>query len=335
MELREPSRPTQSLETDRAVRWLLVLVVVLLVGLYVYLLYQPGKSSGQGSGAERSREVAAKLQAAGALDEAAALYEDYLTAADPPTGQRARIAFSLGTNYMQSGQYEKALRWFYEAETLGAGELSDELSSRIVHCLERTGRHHAAQTALDSRTQLQPDATKRPETDPVVARIGQTEIRRSEVERALDDLPPELAGDFSTPTGQQELLKKYVADELLWRKAVKLEYDRDPEVARRHAWALKQLAVARFVEVEVVGKIEVDETDLRNFFAASRDRYAAPSGEGEEKKEVSFDQARPLVERDYRVMKMQSAYGELIDSELATQDVEIFPERMGVESLGQ
>jgi len=325
MELREPPRPIQSPRTDTAARWLLVVIVVLLVGLFVYLLLQPGKGSGQPWGAERSREVAAKLQAAGALDEAAVLYEDYMVAANPPAGERARIAFSLGTNYMQSGQYDKALRWFYEAETLGAGELGDELSSRIVHCLERLGRHHAAQAALKNRAQLQPDATKRPETDPVVARIGQTEIRRSEVERTLDDLPPELAGNFSTPAGQQELLKKYVADELLWRKAVKLEYDRDPEVERRQAWALKQLAVARFVEVEVLGKIDVDEADLRNFFEANRDRY---------EKEVSFDQARPLVERDYRLMKMQSAYDDLIDTELATQEVEMYPERMGEEALG-
>jgi hypothetical protein len=229
---------------------------------------------------------------------------------------------------MQSGDYEKALRWFYEAETLGAGDLSDELSSRIVHCLERLGRHHAAQAALENRVQMDGEGVRRAEDDPVVARVGQTQIHRSEVMRALDSLPPEVASSFATPEGQQELLKKYVADELLWRQAVKLEYDRDPEVARRQAELLKQLAVARFVEKEVLDKIQVDEADLQNYFAANRDRYQQ-SQDGAEGGEVTFDQVRQLVERDYQLVKMQSAYNDLIDTEMSTQDVELFPERMG------
>ena len=44
---------------------------------------------------------------------------------------------------------------------------------------------------------------------------------------------------------------------------------------------------------------------------------------------------RPLVERDYRLMKMQSVYDELIDTELATQDVEMYGEKMGREAVGQ
>jgi tetratricopeptide (TPR) repeat protein len=229
---------------------------------------------------------------------------------------------------MQSGDYEQALRWFYETEILGAGDLSDELSSRIVHCLERLGRHHAAQAALENRVEMDPQGVRRAEDDPLVARVGQTQIHRSEVMRALDSLPPEVASNFATPEGQQELLKKYVADELLWRQAVKLEYDRDPEVTRRQTEVLKQLAVARFVEKEVFDKIQVDDADLRNYFAANRDRYQQ-SQDGAETQEVTFDQARQQVERDYQMFKMSSAYNELIDTELSTQDVELFPERMG------
>ena len=79
---------------------------------------------------------------------------------------------------------------------------------------------------------------------------------------SLDELPPELAQSITGPEQRQEFLRKYVADELLWRKAQKLEYDRDDEVLRRHAALLKQLAVTAFVEQEVVRKIEVDEEDL-------------------------------------------------------------------------
>ena len=327
MELREAPRPDVSRSADGSVRWLLVAVLLSIAGLFVWLVFGAGTSKLDPSEAERHREVAAKLQAAGALDEAATLYESYLEEGGVPADKRARIAYSLGTNYMQSAQFDKALRWFYEAETLGAGDLGDELSSRIVHCLERLGRHHAAQAALESRVQLETDEVKRPGDDPIVARIGQTEIRRSQVDRALDSLPPEIVSQFSTAEGKQELLKKYVADELLWQKAVKLEYDRDPEVERRQTEVLKQLAVTRFVEKEVLEKIIVDEADLRNYFAANRDRYNQSRPEGETG-EVSFEEVRQLVERDYQMIKMQSAYNGLIESELSAQGVELFPEKM-------
>ena len=327
MELREAPRADRSREGETLNRWLLVLVVLLLVGTMLWLVFGQASSGRDAGTAERHREVAAKLQAAGALDEAAELYASYLENGAVAVEKRARIAYSLGTNYMQSGQFDKALRWFYETESLGAGELADELSSRIVHCLERLGRHHAAQAAMESRVQLEADPVRRSDEDPVVARIGQTEIRRSQVDRALDALPPEIASRFSTPEGREELLRKYVADELLWQKAVKLEYDRDPEVQQRQTEVLKQLAVTRFVEKEVLEQITVDQSDLRNYFEANRARYEQQGVEGEAQ-EVDFDQVRQVVERDYQMLKMQSAYNDLIDSELSAQDVELFPERM-------
>lgn len=328
MDLREPPRTPDRRPTDAVTRWLLMIVMVLLAGLWLWLYLGRGATSQDQAAAARSREVAARLQAAGALDEAAVLYAAYLRDAGAGDDQRARIAYSLGANYLESGQYDKALRWFYETEALGAGDLGDELSSRIVHCLERLGRHHAAQEVLENRVRLDAGDVRRPESDPVVARVGQTEIHRSEVLHALDSLPPEMASQFTTLEGQTELLRKYVADELLWRKAVKLEYDRDPAVTGRQTELLKQLTVTRFVEKEVLDRIEMDEGDLENYFAANRDRYQESAQEGESEP-VTLEKVRPLVERDYQMVKMQAAYSELIDTELATQDVELFPERMG------
>ena len=45
-------------------------------------------------------------------------------------------------------------------------------------------------------------------------------------------------------------------------------------------------------------------------------------------KEKPYDEVRAAVERDYRRMKMQSSYQELISQQLSTGDVEIFAEAM-------
>ena len=334
LELREPPRPSSSPTAGGAVRWLLVvnLALVAAVGALVWLRTGPHAAAAAGNAAA-ARQVAAKLQTAGALDEAAALYGDYLADAAEPAEARAKIAYTLGADYLEAGQYEKALRWFYEADTLGAGPLHDELDRKIVTTLERLGRPRAAQAALAARVRLdRPDDAQHAADDPVVAKIGEREIHRSEVDRALDDMPPEMARAFSGGS-PADLLRRYVADELMYRKAQKLGYDRDPDVVRRREALGKQLAVARFLDREVVGKISADDVDLQSYFTAHRDRYqqAADNGGKGKGKEVTFEQARPMVERDYRLAKAQEAYQKLIDSELSGGDVQLFAEKMGGE----
>ncbi len=328
MELREPPRTPPTSAPSRLPGWLLAAHLAALAGLGALVWLRTARVGPDPGAAETLRQVAAKLKAAGALDQAAALYGEYLTVSDEPAAARARIAFSLGTTYLEAGRPGEALRWFYEAETLGPGDLGEELDRKIVHTLERLGRVHAAQAALGARVRLAPaadEAVRRSAEDPVVARIGGEEIHRSEVERALDPLGPEAAQAWKNPELRQELLRRHVAEELLWRRAQKLEYDQDPEVRRQVAALARQVAVARFVEREVAARIAVDEADLRNFYAAHRDRYRP--GEGQEP--PPLERVRREVERDYRLSKLQAAYQQLVDSELAAQEVEIFPERMG------
>ena len=104
-------------------------------------------------------------------------------------------------------------------------------------------------------------------------------------------------------------------------------------MVRRQEALAKQLAVAAFLDREVVQKIAADEVDLKSFFEAHKARYQQAAGgggkSGKGAQEVTFEQARPQVERDYRLAKAQEAYQKLIDSELAGGDVQLFPERMG------
>lgn len=323
MELRPPPSPQSAPARDRVVRGLLIINLIGILALAGISLRRSGGSpAGAPRSAEQAREVASKLKSAGALDEAAALYEVYLDNTEAPPETRASVAYSLGSTYLDSGRYERALRWFYEAESMGVGELRDQLAKKVVHTLERLGRYHSAKAVLDSRVALDPGAPSaaRSPDDPVVARIGDEEIYRSQVLRLLDDLPPEAAAQLGSPAQRGELLKKYVADELLWRKAVKLEYDKDPQVRRSYEALLKQLAISKLVEQDVMANIEVDPADLQNFFEANRERY--------EKEGETLEQMPPQVERDYRMTKVQTAYQEVIDSELATEAVELFPERM-------
>ncbi len=341
MELRQPpqvddldSRPTGA---DQIARILMTANLLAVLGLAAVLLFWPSGSvapwrSGDGD-LDQLRQVASKLKAAGALDEAADLYEDYLQrATDVPAESRARIAFSLGTTYLDRGRYEQALRWFYEAETLGEGALSPSLSQevgrKIVHSLERLGRYQAARAALESQVALPSNAEESgrrdDSADPIVARLGEREIHRSEVEAALDALPPQMAEAFSSGEQRADFLRQYVAEQLMYRKAQKLEIDKDPEVRRQVENLMRQLVISRFVEQEVVSRAfgdqdgSVAEADLETWYRANRERYG----------DKEFAEARPQVTQDYRRDKVQRAYDAMIETELAGEDVELFPQAM-------
>lgn len=352
MELRQPpqvddldTRPTGG---DRIARILMAANLAAVLGLVALLLFwAPGSAAPWRSGdgdLDQLRQVASKLKAAGALDEAAELYEDYLQrATDVPAESRARIAFSLGTTYLDRGRYEQALRWFYEAETLGEGALSPSLSQevgrKIVHSLERLGRYQAARAALESQVAL-PSGENRPSgedgapdsdpvrrddaADPIAARLGEREIRRSEVEAALDALPPQMAEAFNGGEQRADFLRQYVAEQLMYRKAQKLEYDKDPEVRRQVENLMRQLVISRFVEQEVVSRAfgddegSIAEADLETWYRANRERYG----------DKEFAEARPQVAQDYRRDKVQRAYDAMIETELAGEDVELFPRAM-------
>jgi hypothetical protein len=325
---------------------ILNLLAVVSVG---FLVWRGGGTAGSGRG-DLDRAVAAKLQAAGAVEDAAERYEAYLRNATPDAEERARIAYSLGTTALEGGDAARGLRWFYEAESLLQGEtasgetakLRDDVAAKIVHALERLGRHHAAQATLNQRVRLdggtgdesggEGDETLRSDDDPILAVLDGREIRRSQVERKLDDIAPQLAQVQTTPEQRAQLLQSVVADELMWRKATKLEYHRDPKVLRRHEELLRQLAIDRLIDQEVAQKIEVDEADLQNFYQAHQERYQRPADpsrkeEGEEPQTLPFDQIRPAVERDYRRSKMESAYQKFLEQELSTAEVKMFPER--------
>lgn len=329
MELREPPLPAARSPRPTGLYALLMLQSLLLLGLLVFevVTARPGQS-GSSERAAKQREVATKLKAAGAIDESSRLLEEYLETAELEPEQHARIAYSLGQTYLDHGKVETALRWFYEAEGVDDGALRDELGRKIVHSLERLGRFHAAQAALESRTRLQSndgDSATHSNEDPVVAELDERQIRRSELQRLMDDQGAAAAA--RDDRAQEALLRQYVAEEVLLKKARKLEYDRDAEVQRRWQSLYRQLVLARYMEKEIFDKLQADEPDLRNYFEANRWRYQSAAEHGETT-ELSFEQVRSRVEQDYLQSKAQAAYRQQLESALETADVALYPERL-------
>ena len=321
MDLRSPPSPAPT-SKGRANLLLILGLQLLLLGLVASLVFASPQSQVAPESTGNLRKIASKLRAAGAIDEAAALYTQVLNSS-PAETNRTQIAYSLAELYIESAQFEKALRWLYEAEISPSPDLKSEVAAKIVYCLERLGRVHAAKAALNASTQITSQApVNRSADDVVVAKIGNQEIYYSELQRALDDLPPELSKQFGQANGKPAFLKKYVADELMWRKAQKLQYDQDPETQRQLSSLVKHIVVGKFVEKEVAEKIEMNPADVKNFYEANKERFK------KDNKQLSFQEAQEQVTASYRMMKMQAAYGQMIENELAAGDVSLYTENL-------
>lgn len=321
MELRPP--PTTIMASKARWPWVVMGLQLLALCLLAWLVVRPPAKQ-----SDSDRIIASKLKAAGVLGEAAKLYAQHLDAQPQRDEPGAKVAYSLGELHMELGDYESALRWLYDAELHGSPGTQKTAGAKIVHALESLGRVHAAKSALAARTTLGEEPARAP-ADAIVAEIGKRKIYRSDLQRAYDELPPQLAKQLGGGPDSEAFLQKYVADELLWDKAERLEYDDDPTVRQQLAMIFKQLVVGRFLEKEVVAKVEAHEPDLRNFYEAQKDHYREPAGPDKKPgRERKFEDVRSQVEKDYRMMRLSAAYQEMLGQALATDELKLFPEQL-------
>ena len=259
---------------------LLSVLVVVLLTTVAYLLFTGTRGIGsypantwQGDGTIH-RELASKLKSVGLNGEAIKAYEDFFNTAQLDKQTRANSAYTVGKLYREEKNYEKALNWLYRVDIIDPDTpLKSELSSKIVHCLEELGKYHAAEYALDARSTLTENPEEEQKGEKVVAEIGSSKITLSQVDEALQELPPWIQEQFKTKEKRVEFLKKFVADELFYRKAQKLEYDKDTALRKKTALFMKQQMINRILEEELKDKTTIQEDDLTNYFEANKEHY--------------------------------------------------------------
>lgn len=244
----------------------------------VFLGFKIGISPNRGESVllwthEDQRTLANRLKSAGLNLQAIQEYENYIKSAPIDKKQLSGLSYTIGEMYMQAGQYEKALAWFYRVEIADPdSRLKAEVGSKIINCLERSGKYAAAEYSLSKRASHESADTQK--TGKVVAEIGDEKIYLADLNAAIDGMPDWMRKRFEDKESKAEYLKKYVADELFYRKALKLEYDKDPGVRKKLKALGREIIVNKVLEEELKDKIKVEDEDLRNYFLAHKQDYA-------------------------------------------------------------
>jgi parvulin-like peptidyl-prolyl isomerase len=254
-------------------------ILVLLAASMAYLLFVETQTSTtpgtRGVHGEGRRDLAGKLLSAGLKTKAIEQYELYLSEADLPADRLARVAYTLGKLSMEEGNYEDALSWLYQVEMLDPKtELAPEVGSKIVACLERLGRSAQAQYSLEARSGLDKAPGDEFRGDRVVAQIGNDVVTLSELDEAIESMPEWMRSAIEEPAQKEAFLKQYVAEELLHRKARRLELDKDPSVRMQSERAMRQLMIQKVLEDEIKAKVKISAEDVKLYYQAHQGRYA-------------------------------------------------------------
>lgn len=276
---------------------------------------------------QKERYLANKLKGVGLLEQSARAYERYLQRADISPREWSRIAYTIGQTYMEAKKYEQALTWFYQVELADPGtSLATEAGPLIITCLERLGRHQAAEYALKARTSLDPNdkMTEEDKGGKIVARIGKDTIYLNQIDKALEGLPDWMKKEFSDPVKKRDFAKQYIAEELIYRKGVKLGYADDPRIREDVERITRQLVISQVSKTEIEDKIDIDDEDVKNYFIAHKDEYKDPTQDAP----PEYEKVKDMVKEDYRRAKIRQGYQELILHSLSSADVSLYLENV-------
>lgn len=253
-------------------------ILLLLCAGLAYQLFLGSRASSEAKRrwvyGELRRDLAGKLLSVGLRGKAIEQYELYLSETDLPADRRAKLAYTLGTLHMEQGDYEDALSWLYRVEMLDPKtELAPEVGAKIVACLERLGRFAQAQYSLEARSGKEKTGGDEFKGSGVVAQIGSDAITLQDLDEAIDAMPEWMRSSVEEPAQKKAFLEQYVAEELLYRKAKRLELDKDPSVRKQAERALRQLLVQRVLEEEIKATVKVSAEDVELYHRAHPERY--------------------------------------------------------------
>ncbi len=288
-----------------------VYTAILSVGLL--FLWACSDDSTDSADIELAQKLAGELQDNGLYEAAVEEYRRILQAPELEVPTRANINYLIARIYYEKlADYEQAAAYYIRAQTIDPdASFSAEAARKLVASLERMGNLVDARRQLDAAVDL--DSGPEDEDDVVVARVGDVPVWLSEIEAAIQQLPPNMQKRFLTKEQKREFVHQHVGMELLYHAALRENYDDDPKLKRQQQQFLRQLLIEKYIVDNVMPKIRIDSIDVHNYYLAHKDtRYD----------NAPYDSVQAQVFLDYQGEKAQSAFSDYISMLAQKEKVE-------------
>ncbi len=287
--------------------------------LVLYMIFVPPENEKDGR-YEIEKRLAGELRDNNLYRAAVAQYEIILNDPKVDIGTRANINYLIGKIYFNElYEYEKAASHYVVARSLNPqGSFYDEAGKNLIASLEKMGRMVDAKRELNKAVDIDSIYAAH-EGDVTVAKIGAVPVFLSELDDAIQKLPPEAQKQFLSKEGKREFLTQYVGLELMYRAAVREGFENDPEIIKEKKELEKQLLVQKYIMNNVLPEVNIDTSDVRNFYLANKsEKYG----------NKSYDEIKTRVIFDYQQEKAQQAFSEYVSKLAAVEQVQIFEENV-------
>lgn len=325
---------------DKAGKTLIrVSAAVLLIVLTILVLQVAGMLGGGGSGGGLSEgdleSLALRLERQGLSGPASLAWIDYLEVSGAGDEKSARIWYRIGTIHQEAGAYEDALDAYYRSESFAlVDEIGSEISRRVAECLESLGHFAALSDELERRTAVPGSDASGGE---VLAEIGGRKITKGDldamIESEVDAQLSQIAGGYTAEErmtqkeslienirkqgGYGQWLERFVAEELLYRRAMEQKLHEEPEyraVTRNlERKILAQLLLDRAVAAEVTVKPE----ELKAYYDANPEEFK------ENEKIAPFEEVQDRIYMAIRSKKEVEVQRRLLEELKGRYDVVI------------
>ena len=281
---------------------LTVVLLVSLVGLATANLIatlsagkRPAASAAQGLTPDQIKELAAKLAQRNLYRQAAAAWQEYLTAAPLSDSDRAKALFQVGTTLENAGQYAEAVECFYRSEmTASVADLNSQINSHVKDCLTKLGKFSALRYELMDRTSMKSSEAA---GGKVVAEMGTEKITEADldaqIERAIDmqlasirafmtseqlnEQKKQMLEQNRSPQKKQEFLQNWLAQEALYRQALDEGVSDKPETKRVLEDVTRGVLSQQMMNDRLASRVHITDADLRTYYTANKDKYMEPA----------------------------------------------------------
>lgn len=294
-----------------------ITVAALLLAMAAGLLAGCG-GSGPTLDVDQAKKIAGELRDnklyAAAINE----YTQILDRGRVDDSQKGNISFLIGRIYFDDlHDYENAAAWYVRARAYDdKADYATEAAEKLVASLERMGHSFDAKRQLDNSANVVKPSPQA--GDVTVAQIGNEPIYWSEIERNIQDLPPQAQQQLQSVDAKREFVRQYVGVELLYRAAKREGFEKDPDVLQRQDKVIKTLVVQKYLADKVFPELKLDTADVRNFYTANKEQYA----------NKPFDSVKSQVLMDYQNQKADAAYGAYIEKLAKAEQVQFLDKNL-------
>jgi hypothetical protein len=264
---------------------------------------------------EQTKELAVKLAQRNLYARAAKVWQDYLASSQLTDADRAKTLLQIGTLLEKAGRYEEAIEHYYRSESIAKlDELADQINTHIKNCFEKLGKFSALRYELMDRTSLEesPQAGGK-----IVAEIGAEKITEADLDAIIENsignqLSPmaafmtaeqlneqkkKMLEQYRSSQAKNEFLQSWLAQEILYRQALKEGLSEDAQVKRLLDDLARSVLSQQMMSRQLAAKIHVTETDLQTYYTANKAKYIEPANEeaGTSERQKTFDEVRQQV----------------------------------------